>query len=89
MKQLSSGVVSAVKPAFSPDGKFLLYVAHQPDAPAMLDVFVMPAAGGNAVPVTNRLGVNGDLPVFTADSSHAVFSRYRSGEDGSRLPDLW
>ncbi|MGH9842023.1 MAG: winged helix-turn-helix domain-containing protein [Blastocatellia bacterium] len=89
MRQLFSGVVSAVKPAFSPDGKFLLYVAYQPNAPGMLDVFVMPAAGGNAMPITDRFGASGDLPVFTSDGSQVVFSRYRSGEDGSRLPDLW
>jgi len=89
MRQLSSGVVSAVKPAFSPDGKFLLYVAYQPQAPRMLDVFVMPADGGNAMPITDRFGASGDLPVFTSDGSQVVFSRYRDGEDGSRLPDLW
>jgi Tol biopolymer transport system component/DNA-binding winged helix-turn-helix (wHTH) protein len=89
MRQLSSGVVSAVKPAFSPDGKFLLYLADQAGAPRMLDVFVMPAAGGNAMPITDRFGASGDLPAFTADSSQVVLSRYRNGEDGSRLPDLW
>ncbi len=89
MRQLSSGVVSAVKSAFSPDGKFLLFVAYQGGAPGMLDVFLMPAAGGNAMPITDRFGASGDLPAFTADSSQVVFSRYRGGEDGSRLPDLW
>lgn len=84
--QLTKGEMGAVKPSFSPDGKHLLYVVNRT---GMGDLYVMPAAGGSPFRVTHNAYASGDMPVFTADSTHIVFSSYRSGEDGSRLPDLW
>ena len=66
----------------SPDGKVVLYVADG-------DLYVVPIAGGDSVQITNKIRQSGDMPVFTADGASVVFSRYRSGEDSSRLPDLW
>ncbi|MFH1177992.1 MAG: winged helix-turn-helix domain-containing protein [Acidobacteriota bacterium] len=87
--QLTSGIQDALKPAFSPDGATLLFVAQEPEMPGVLDLYLMPAAGGRASRITRGAAVSGDLPAFTADGSEIVFSRFRGGEDGSRLPDLW
>jgi Tol biopolymer transport system component len=89
LRQLSTGLVSAVKPAFSPDGKVLLFASDAGDWPGVLDLYVMPAEGGNAWRITDRANASGDLPVFTADGTRVVFSRFKSGEGGDRRPDLW
>jgi Tol biopolymer transport system component/DNA-binding winged helix-turn-helix (wHTH) protein len=89
VKQLSLGLPTALKPAFSPDGKTLLYVSHEADEPGVLDLYVMPAAGGHSRRITDGADLSGDLPVFTSDGAQVVFCRYRAGQDGSRLPDLW
>jgi Tol biopolymer transport system component/DNA-binding winged helix-turn-helix (wHTH) protein len=87
--QLTAGIQDAVKPAYSPDGETLLFVSHPPDRPSLLDIYLMPATGGSPRRLTTGVGASGDLPVFTADGSRIVFSRFRGGEDGTRLPDLW
>lgn len=89
LRQLTSGLSTAVKPAFSPDGKVLLYVSYEPESPDRLDVYVMPSQGGTSWRLTERVHASGDLPVFTADSREIVFSRFRTGADGTHLPDLW
>jgi Tol biopolymer transport system component len=89
LRQLTSGIQDALKPAFSPDGTTILYVAQEPGMPGVLDVYLMPAAGGVPSRITRGAAASGDLPVFGADGSAVVFSRFRTGEDGSRLPDLW
>jgi Tol biopolymer transport system component/DNA-binding winged helix-turn-helix (wHTH) protein len=89
LQQLTHGIVSAVKPAISPDGKVMLFVSSGPETPGVLDLHVMPTGGGNVWRITETANASGDLPVFWPDGTAVVFSRYRSGEDGSRLPDLW
>lgn len=89
LRQLSTGVVSAVKPALSPDGKLLLYLSDQASFPGGLDLYLMPLRGGGLSRITEDANASGDLPVFTADGSAIVFSRYRPGSGGDRLPDLW
>jgi Tol biopolymer transport system component/DNA-binding winged helix-turn-helix (wHTH) protein len=89
LRQLSTGLVSAVKPSFSRDGKVLLFASDAGDFPGTLDLYVMPAEGGNAWRITDRANASGDLPVFTTDGTSVVFSRFRSGEGGDRRPDLW
>lgn len=89
LRQLTSGLSTAVKPAFSPDGKVLLYVSYEPESSDRLDVYVMPSQGGTSWRLTERVHASGDLPVFTADSREIVFTRFRTGADGSHLPDLW
>lgn len=49
----------------------------------------MPAGGGNPWRLTDRIDASGDIPVFTGDGRLIVFSRYRGGQDGSRVADLW
>ncbi len=89
LTQLTAGIQDAVKPSYSPDGGSLLFLSQAPDHPGALDLFLMPAAGGDSRRLTVGAGASGDIPVFTADGSRIVFSRFRGGEDGSRLPDLW
>lgn len=86
---LTAGGISAVKPVFSPDGKALAYVSDAPEAPGVLDLFLLPLNGGDSLRLTHQVNAAGDMPVFTADGADLVFSRYRTGTAGSRLPDLW
>ncbi len=89
LTQLTAGIQDAVKPAYSPDGRSLMFLSETPDRPGSLDIFLMPAGGGEPRRLTVGVDASGDIPVFTADGSRIVFSRFRSGDDGSRLPDLW
>jgi len=89
LHQVTSGLSTAVKPAFSPDGKMVAYVSYEPQTSAKLDIYVMAAHGGPSWRLTDAIGASGDIPVFTADSAEIVFSRLRSGEDGTHVPDLW
>ena len=86
---LSPGGISAVKPVFSPDGRALVFVSDAPEATGVLDLFLLPTGGGDLLRLTHGANASGDLPVFTADSQQLVFSRYRTGGEGSRVPDLW
>ena len=85
---LTAGGISAVKPVFSPDGKSLLYQSDT-ERHGVLDFFLLPLSGGEPWRLTHGANASGDLPVFTPDGRDVVFSRYRTGSDGSRLPDLW
>jgi Tol biopolymer transport system component/DNA-binding winged helix-turn-helix (wHTH) protein len=89
LTRLTFGERGSVKPVFSPDGKVVLYASGTLESPGLMDLFVMPASGGQASRITEGANASGDLPVFTTDGTHVVFSRYRGGDDGSRLPDLW
>lgn len=89
LRQVTSGLSTAVKPVFSPDGKMVAYVSNEPEGSSKLDVYVMASHGGPSWRLTDAIGASGDIPVFTADGAEIVFSRVRSGEDGTHLPDLW
>jgi Tol biopolymer transport system component len=86
---LTGGDISAVKPVFTPDGRALLYVSDAPENTGVLDLFLMPLNGGSPWRLTRMADAAGDMPVFTADGRDIVFSRYRSGKAGTRVPDLW
>ena len=86
---LTPGAISAVKPVFSPDGGALLYVTDAPEASGVLDLFLMPLKGGHPWRLTQMANAAGDMPVFTHDGKEIVFSRYRNGSGGNRMPDLW
>jgi DNA-binding winged helix-turn-helix (wHTH) protein/Tol biopolymer transport system component len=88
-KQLTAGEFSAGKPAFSPDGKLMLCVWSSQETRGFGDIFVISVADHRSIPVTAKENPSGDLPVFTADSNNVVYSRYRSGNAGDRLPDLY
>ena len=87
--QLTTGEFSSGKPDFSPDGKFLLYVSSGEDTRGNGDLFIRQFPEGNAQRITNKINPSGDLPVFTADGSHVVFSLPRLASDGTRHHDLW
>jgi Tol biopolymer transport system component/DNA-binding winged helix-turn-helix (wHTH) protein len=89
IRQLTSGLATAVKPVFSPDGKIVAYVSYAPESASKLDVYVMAAHGGTSWQLTEAFGASGDIPVFTSDGGEIVFSRFRSGDDGTHVPDLW
>lgn len=74
--------VSAVKPAFSPDGTQLAYVSDG-DEQGVFDLFVTDAAGRAPRRVTRAANVSGDLPTFRADGSALVFARFRTGAAGT------
>ena len=88
-KQLTAGEFSAGKPSFSPDGKFMLCVWSSPETKGFGDIFVISVADGRSIRVTTRENPSGDLPAFSADSNYVIYSRYRSGSAGDRLPDLY
>ena len=87
--QITSGEFFSGKPAFSPDGKFILYVSSDEDTRGNGDLFIRQFPEGNAQRITNKINPSGDLPVFTSDGSHVVFSLPRFAQDGSRHHDLW
>lgn len=87
--QITNGQFSSGKPAFSPDGKFILYVSSEEDTRGNGDLFIRQFPEGNAQRITNKINPSGDLPVFTADGSHVVFSIPRIAPDGARHHDLW
>ncbi len=97
-KLLTTGKFSAGKPALSADGKLLLFVSSSESTEEKSqdgtvteygDLFVRELATGNDVRITERENPSGDIPVFTADGSHVVFSNYHNREKGSSLPDLF
>jgi Tol biopolymer transport system component/DNA-binding winged helix-turn-helix (wHTH) protein len=87
--QITSGEFFSGKPAFSRDGKFILYVSSDEDIRGNGDLFIRQFPEGNAQRITNKINPSGDLPVFTSDGSHVVFSLPRFAQDGSRHHDLW
>ena len=89
LRQLTTLGTGALKPAFSPDGRRLLFVGERGGYRGGLDLFVMASEGGEPRPLTGGIQASGDLPVFTADGRAVVFSRYRTRSDGLHLRDLW
>ena len=87
--RITTGEFSSSKPTFSPDGKFILYVSSDAETRGHGDLFIRQFSEGNAQRITNKIDPSGDLPVFTADGSHVVFSVARIGKDGVRHHDLW
>lgn len=89
LRQLTTLGTGALKPAFSPDGRQLLFVGERAGYRGGLDLFVMPSDGGEPRAITEGVHASGDLPVFTSDGRGVVFSRYRTRSDGARVCDLW
>ncbi len=89
LRHLPTGEFPVGKPAFSPDGELILYVGSSRETEGYGDIVIMSASGGGSVRITEKSSPSGDLPVFTADGSHVVFSRPRGGEEESRLLDLY
>ena len=65
-------------PSLSPDGRWIAYHDGETlEGPA--DIFVMPASGGEAIPIQHP--ANDSKPLFTPDGSGVVFHSTRSGGD--------
>jgi TolB protein len=78
---LAGAPVPSYDPAFSPDGLWLAFAAHDGDR---TDIFALPAAGGTPL----RLTANGAAraPAFSPDGSLLAFLAVAPGETGF---DLW
>ena len=95
---MTVGKFSAGKAALSPDGKLLLFLSSAESTQERTadghvktygDLFVRELATGNDVRITEKESPSGDIPVFTAEGTHVVFSNYRRTESGTSLPDLY
>jgi Tol biopolymer transport system component len=72
-------------PAFSPDGKSLVYVSGPPGGGAK-SVFVRSLNGGPVQRLTNDLGVTDSSPSYSSDGCRIVFARaYRRRPHGMGL----
>ena len=89
LRQITSGAFSADRSSLSPDGEYLVYVSSAEDTEGFGDLFVKPVGEGDPIRITNRVDPAPDLPVFTADGTHIVFTRDRDGEPGDSMSDLW
>jgi Tol biopolymer transport system component/DNA-binding winged helix-turn-helix (wHTH) protein len=89
LQQITSGEFTCSKPSFSPDGKFIIYVSSSEATKGSSDLFIRPVGEGNPLIITNKMNPGGDLPVFTGDGNHVVFSVPRKDERDDRHHDLW
>ncbi len=87
--QLTSGEFPCGKPAFSPDGKFILYTSSEESTRGFGDLYIRPVAEGIPQRITNKINPSGDLPTFTADGNHVVFSLPRKDAAEWHHHDLW
>lgn len=88
-KQITTGEFSSGKPAFSGDGRFILYVSSSEETRGHSDLFIRQFPDGTPLRITNEINPSGDLPVFTADGNQIVFSLPRMDQAGLRHHDLW
>lgn len=88
-KQITVGEFASGKPAFSPDGKFILYVSSSEESRGYGDLFIRQFPEGTPLRITNGVNPSGDLPTFTSDGNHVVFSVPRLDQNGIRHHDLW
>lgn len=75
-----------MKPAISPDGKFVAVVSGSPFSHRH-SLYVY--AGTEKVLLSDDLDVRGPSPVFTPDGRRLLFGAVRRGGDSTGLPDLW
>lgn len=90
--------LSEGKPALSADGKYLLFTSSTEDVEERTqdgkpktygDLFVKELATGSRQNITFKENPSGDIPVFNADGTWAVYSSYKDSGQGSRLPNLY
>jgi dipeptidyl aminopeptidase/acylaminoacyl peptidase len=75
-KQLTTAPTSAENPAWSPDGKLIVYVEGGNPADMYYEVShlaLVPAAGGESRPLTKELDRNPMQPRFSPDGRHVIF----------------
>lgn len=83
------GEFSPGKPAFSQDGKRLLYICSSHDTRGYSDIFVRELDSDQVFQPTWQENPSGDLPVFTADGEYVVYARRRREANGREQRDLW
>jgi Tol biopolymer transport system component len=88
-RQVTAGEFASGKPAFSPDGKFILYVSSSEATRGFGDLFIRRFPDGTPLRITNSLNPSGDFPAFTANGDYVMFSLPRIDQYGARHHDLW
>ena len=71
LKQLTFNVTDDIAPAFSPDGKQIVFVSKQ-------EIMLINSTGGSPTPLTNDLFDDRD-PIFSLDGKQVLFVSNRSG----------
>jgi dipeptidyl aminopeptidase/acylaminoacyl peptidase len=92
-KQLTdSEVFDEVNASWSPDGKWIVFLsdrAEDPDLkPDQIDLFVMPAKGGEARLIPTGIGGK-NYPVFSPDGQWIAYYGGYSDDDGWKNTSLW
>jgi dipeptidyl aminopeptidase/acylaminoacyl peptidase len=93
MKQLTSGkVYDEYNASWSPDGKSIVFCSNRsedPDLePDLIDLYVMPAAGGAMKLVKTPPGPKG-MPVFSPDGSRICYVGARDPNEWWQNLELW
>lgn len=75
VSRLTESAEYETTPAFSPDGKSVVYAAAPGDTYAPSHIYMIPASGGKRVQLTSDSGAADYYPRFSGDGSMIVFSR--------------
>gem|GEM_PF-2071072 len=76
-RRLSDGKGYAGQPAWSPDGKNVIYVAGERSDPGVAkELFVVPASGGTPKQITS-LGADLGRPAWSPDGKHLIYLQNR------------
>ncbi len=87
--QFTQQQLSALQPAFSPDGTMLAYIANTPTDSQSYDVFVAPAGGGEARKLTAQPSTDRGAVAWSPDSKQLLFLATRSADDkGNSLYEI-
>ncbi|MHB8631651.1 MAG: alpha/beta fold hydrolase, partial [Candidatus Limnocylindria bacterium] len=87
---LTDGSFEDARPRFSPDGKWILFESRRSGARIDADLYVVPAAGGDAVRLDTREGRSGDsqLASWSPDGRTIAFTSSARGRREIALIDF-